>query len=97
MAQQKKCVKTKRVNSPATGHKVERCAKYAPVRSPKKSPKKSPAKARRSPAKRTSPTKRASPLRSPARKANKWNKFLKANAGRGHSPSELSAMYAKQH
>lgn len=84
MATKRTCIKTKKVNSPATGHRVERCAKFSPTRSPRRSPKKA------------SP-KRASPKRSPARRApTKWNKFVKAHAGKGHSPAQLAAMYAKQ-
>jgi hypothetical protein len=49
---EKKCVATKMVASPATGHKVERCAKFSarrgrPAKSPRRSPRKSPRSPRR--------------------------------------------------
>lgn len=93
MVQKRTCVKTKKVASPATGHRVERCAQYSPTKALKRaSPKK--ASPKRSPKRAASP-KRRSPNKSP-RKLTKWNRFVRANAGKGYSPAQLAAMYAKQ-
>jgi len=92
MPNERTCVKTKKVYSPATGQKVERCAQYKPVQNARKG-KVSPAKGKVSPAKGKQCIK-AKKVYSPVagRKVERCAKFSPSKAAVRKSPGKKAAV-----